>query len=50
MAGWNNNREKRAGITMNLKTKLTAILVLALLAMLTFSVVVYAAAEMGWSG
>ena len=34
---------------MNLKTKLMAILVLALLAMLTFSAVV-AAAGMGWSG
>jgi hypothetical protein len=35
--------------TMNLKTKLVAILVLALLAMLTLSAVV-AAAGMGWSG
>jgi hypothetical protein len=35
---------------MNLKGKLMVILVLALLAMLTFSAVVYAAAGMGWSG
>jgi hypothetical protein len=35
---------------MNLKTKLMAILLLALLAILTFSAVVYAAAGMGWSG
>jgi hypothetical protein len=35
---------------MNLKGKLMTILVLALLAMLTFSAVVYAAAGMGWSG
>jgi hypothetical protein len=35
---------------MNLKTKLMAILVLILLAMLTFGTVVYAAAGMGWSG
>jgi hypothetical protein len=35
---------------MNLKSKLITILVLALLAMLTFSAVVYAAAGMGWSG
>jgi hypothetical protein len=35
---------------MNLKTKLITALVLALLAMLTFSAVVYAAAGMGWSG
>jgi hypothetical protein len=35
---------------MNLKTRLMMALVLALLAMLTFSAVVYAAAGMGWSG